>query len=246
MQQHRGFSARSNDWNFVFRNPESGAPNVMPNKPPENDRPVVAPATGPFADVSNDSRRAFPTADAIVSLEAQEFGEQIEPTTEAVWESLLEKDLRDFLVGNLSEAFGQRLELIGTEVQVDVGRIDLLARDSEGTIWVIELKNRVCSREVIGQVLSYIGAIRKQHPSSNVRGVVVGPAFDDGAMSALDAAGDVVFFQFRVRYSLSEHAKSPSSLEKAIRQGLAHPQPWVIDVSKGLLFLRSTCNCRGG
>lgn len=153
-------------------------------------------------------------------------------------EALLEKDLRDYLADHLGEAFGEPLELLGTEVPCDVGRIDVLARDAAGTILVIELKNRTCTRDVVGQLLSYLGSVRKQYASSVVRGVAVGPAFDASALSALEATSDIVFFTFRVAYSITESGKSPNlrGISSANRDRVSLGKLWVIDVNKEIIF----------
>jgi len=61
---------------------------------------------------------------------------------------------------NLHLLGGSRLELIQTEYPIkfvkDFGRIDLLAKDSQGDLAVIEVKRGVAGRSVLGQVQSYM------------------------------------------------------------------------------------------
>lgn len=177
-----------------------------------------------------------------VTVEVPETSERGSVIPESAPESLLERDLRNSLVRDLGNAFGQDLELIGAEVAVEVGRVDILAKDAAGSIWVVELKNKTCTRDVVGQVLSYVGATRKQYPGSLVRGVVVGPDFDDTALSALEATHDIVFFKFSVSYTLTEHATSPNLRPVPAKTELSSVKSWVIDVSKRLLFRRANAS----
>gem|GEM_PF-4241083 len=151
-------------------------------------------------------------------------------------EALLEKHLRDFLSSHLSEAFGHQLELLGTEFSTDVGRIDILARHSSGPIWVIELKNQTGTREAVGQLLSYVGAIKRMYPLNLVRGFLIAPEFDKTALSALEITSDILFFTFKVRYTLNEKSRSPNlrgNIEKQLEA------EWTIDVDKEVIFHKS-------
>lgn len=106
------------------------------------------------------------------------------PTTEEQTEFVLEKYLEEFIVGNWSKLdFGEKLKLfededgnIGQQYFADgVGYIDILALDKNNNFVVIELKKGRKNDEVVGQVLRYIGWVRK-HLAKNeqdVRGLVV-------------------------------------------------------------------------
>ena len=70
-----------------------------------------------------------------------------------------EKRLEDYLESRLWLT-GQDLLIIGRQVKVDRWVIDLLAIDSTGTIYIIELKWEEASPSVIGQVFAYSYSVK--------------------------------------------------------------------------------------
>ena len=82
---------------------------------------------------------------------------------------LLEKHVQTYLAHNL-HLLGENLSLIGTEHDVSVGRIDVLAVDADFNHTVVEVKVGTASRDAIGQLQSYMGAVKRIFPDSNVRG----------------------------------------------------------------------------
>lgn len=72
----------------------------------------------------------------------------------------LEKNLEDWLGAN-PHLLGDDILLIGRQVRTDHGIIDLLALDREGRTVVIELKRGRASREVVGQLNSYLTIVNK-------------------------------------------------------------------------------------
>lgn len=97
---------------------------------------------------------------------------------EALLEELIEEQIR-----RGKKVFARRMEIFecadgryGRQLIIpDVGRLDLLAQDLEsGELIVIELKRDVGDREVVGQILGYMGWV-SQHltkPEQNVVGVI--------------------------------------------------------------------------
>ena len=80
----------------------------------------------------------------------------------------VEKDLEDYLEVHLSLP-GQDLLIIGRQVETAGGRIDLLAIDSTGVIYIIELKLRAADPRVIGQVLAYRHSIKQLNCEEIIR-----------------------------------------------------------------------------
>ncbi|MDX2152089.1 MAG: DUF4268 domain-containing protein [Bryobacteraceae bacterium] len=72
----------------------------------------------------------------------------------------LEKHLEDWLGAN-PHLLGDDILLIGRQVRTDHGIIDLLALDREGRAVVIELKRGLASREVVGQLNSYLTIVNR-------------------------------------------------------------------------------------
>ncbi len=84
-----------------------------------------------------------------------------------------EEDLEDYLEAHLS-LLGQDLLIIGRQVKVVGGLIDLLAIDPTGVIYVIELKLNGASPSVIAQVLGYRRSIKRLNREKIIRVVADG------------------------------------------------------------------------
>jgi hypothetical protein len=138
-------------------------------------------------------------------------------STEAVGESLLfplEKFLEEFIVSNWEKTLlGKTLALHAedeeraTQYVTAVGRIDILAREKESHDWVvIELKKGKGSDEVVGQLLRYMGWVKrhKAKGSENVRGIIITSAADDWIKYAMLASRDISFYTYRVSFDLVE------------------------------------------
>ena len=124
-------------------------------------------------------------------------------------QSILERDVQFYLAENLSSALNEALELVGKEVSVPFGRIDVLARDASGRLVAIELKVGVASRDAIGQLQSYMGALQVQYPGIIVRGILVAASLDDKAEAALSVARNIQFWSYNVRFTFRQVKESP-------------------------------------
>lgn len=92
-----------------------------------------------------------------------------------------ETDLQRFLERNPS-AIENGLELVEREVDVEAGgRIDLLCKDTENTLVVVELKVGTADDRTLGQLQRYIGWVtrKKATPGQRVRGIIVAETFDE-------------------------------------------------------------------
>lgn len=91
----------------------------------------------------------------------------------------------------------------GAERSVDSGFIDITARDSSGTIVVIELKAGPAGQRAIGQILSYMGDIAGEE-GGNVRGILVASEFDAKAKAAARMVPDLTLTKYRIQFLFSE------------------------------------------
>src|SRR5438105_7741018 len=72
----------------------------------------------------------------------------------------LEKDLHSYLAARVNEIeSGLTLVDNGVEYQTEAGRIDLLAKDENGHLVVIELKAGKAKDNALGQLLGYMGCL---------------------------------------------------------------------------------------
>lgn len=123
----------------------------------------------------------------------------------------LEKHLEEFIVENWQKIdFGEDLELYVDEngnkgqqyYTEEVGYIDLLARDKQGSYVVIELKKGRKNDEVVGQVLRYMGWVRQNLCKKNetVRGCIIVGERDPKltyALSEIDTKVSAMVYQIK-------------------------------------------------
>lgn len=128
----------------------------------------------------------------------------------------LERYLRDFIASNWEKTpLGKTLALheedgeFAVEFPTDVGRIDILARDKARRDWVVvELKKGVESDRAVGQLLRYMGWVKKHRATENeeVRGIIIAGQPDDRIRYAVSVCPTVSFCTYRVSFELVEES----------------------------------------
>lgn len=115
----------------------------------------------------------------------------------------LEKDLQQYLSTRVSE-LEQGLKLVegGVEYSTEAGRIDLLAKDNEDQLVVIELKAVKGKDSALGQLLGYIGCLSKQN--NNVRGILVASDFDSRVVFAASNLPNIRLIKYELSFKLNE------------------------------------------
>lgn len=92
-----------------------------------------------------------------------------------------EYDLETFLVDNFSYVF-PGLRLKDRQFPVQSGKVDLLAKDTDGYV-VIELKRGRPTERLVGQLLRYMDDVAawlaERHDGASVRGIIVSEQVDD-------------------------------------------------------------------
>jgi endonuclease len=148
-------------------------------------------------------------ADAISVL-----GEGIEDAVseEEQFEFALESHLRDFTARNLATLpiTNKRLKLFvgptnrnGVEYPTDVGPIDILAEDESGNLIVFELKLSRGPDRAMGQLLRYMGWVKKilagQH---EVYGIIVARDMDEKLQFAALPVPNVSLLEYEIDFRL--------------------------------------------
>lgn len=93
----------------------------------------------------------------------------------------------------------------GFQYPCGVGYIDILARSTNGKDWlVIELKRDKTSDATVGQVLRYMGWVKKKmaQPGEEVKGLIIARQTDESLLYALNATKDVDLQLYEVEFRL--------------------------------------------
>jgi len=120
----------------------------------------------------------------------------------------LEKDLRDYLAEN-PDLIEKGLSLVGKEHPIEgAGRADLLCKDKRGNYIVIETKKARESEKVVGQILKYIGGLKKEGKKTT-RGIIIVNEPDDKLDLAIEAVKDLIKLKYyKVSFEITD---SPTS-----------------------------------
>lgn len=141
-------------------------------------------------------------------------------------EFVLEKYLEDFIVTNFATIFKNELRIFqdadgndGQQYGTDIGPIDILAQTRSGDSFVvIELKKGRPSDQVVGQVLRYMGWVKKNLCSKGepVRGLVICREPDPKLSYALEMTNNIDVRYYSVAFKLSERLPN-NALEPTAR-----------------------------
>jgi restriction system protein len=127
---------------------------------------------------------------------------------------VLEKYLEDFIVSNFDTIFKRQLKIYedaegndGQQYGTEIGSIDILAVEPKsGAFVVIELKKGRPSDQVVGQVLRYMGWVKK-HLCTNgqaVKGLVICRDHDPKLTYALEMTNNIDVRYYSVSFKLTE------------------------------------------
>ncbi len=140
------------------------------------------------------------------------------PVRERYVQHRLASDLRFYLKRDLT--------VRGTEVHLEgVGRIDILAENDKGDLVVIELKVVTPTRDVVAQILSYMGALAKQFPSKRIEGLIIAPDFDIPTISAASTSSAISLLRLMINWEPKIVKVDGTDLESNLGQE-ANPSSW--------------------
>ncbi len=119
----------------------------------------------------------------------------------------LEKDLHSYLAARVEE-IEQGLVLVdnGVEYPTDAGRIDILAKDKDGNLVVIELKAGKVKDNSLGQLLGYMGCISTStsFEKNSVRGILIASHFEQRVIYAVRGLVNVKLLKYQLSFDLQE------------------------------------------
>jgi len=138
-----------------------------------------------------------------------------EPLVEDPSEFVLEKYLEDFIVSNFATIFKGDLRVFedsegndGQQYATDIGPIDILAIDAQSNAFVvIELKKGRASDRVVGQILRYMGWVKRNLCSDGqmVKGLIICHDHDPKLSYALEMTNNIDVRYYNVSFKLREN-----------------------------------------
>jgi len=124
----------------------------------------------------------------------------------------VERDLRKYLIQNLNSLekglkLHQEQDQNGEEYAIEAGkmRIDILARDKEGALVVIELKAGVADLATFGQISAYMGWTKNNlAKNGKVRGIIVANHFEEKVKFAVQSVSNIKLKRYSLRFEFSD------------------------------------------
>lgn len=145
-------------------------------------------------------------ASASASLVETSLSNLAPPETAEKQRLSLERDMQVSLRSNIG-GLEAGLEIVddGIERAVLSGFIDILCRDAQGQLVVVELKAGKADARVIGQTLGYMGDLFEEE-GAHVRGIVVAHNFDQRTRSAAKAVPNLVLYRYSISFKFDLEA----------------------------------------
>lgn len=115
----------------------------------------------------------------------------------------LEKDLQRALRLNI-QSLEEGLEITdgGSERHTEAGFIDILARDGQGRLVIIELKAPIAKPEVIAQTLAYMQAVQSKD-QCEVRGIIIASDFVERVKLAAKQIPNLKLIQYSFQFNFN-------------------------------------------
>ncbi|HOV09389.1 MAG: hypothetical protein BWY23_02248 [Spirochaetes bacterium ADurb.Bin218] len=122
----------------------------------------------------------------------------------------MEKDLQTFLLNDLTQIEpGLKLVEKGKEYQIEVGRIDILAKDKNDEYVIIELKAGKAKDDALGQILGYMGFVSEALANGKpVRGYIIANDFEERLKYAVKNVPNVMLKAYKVNFSFVDINRS--------------------------------------
>ncbi|WP_421526299.1 endonuclease NucS domain-containing protein [Pseudomonas yamanorum] len=138
--------------------------------------------------------------------QADEYEVEDEANIEELVETsiTLERDVETHLVRNL-DSIEKGLRFIDRQVNIEVGRVDILAEDTSGRRVVIELKVGQAKDSAVGQIARYLGWYARQD-GKRPRGMLIASEFPEAVRFAIEAIPDLMLVQYRVQFAFNSVA----------------------------------------
>lgn len=121
---------------------------------------------------------------------------EIETSVDSSTSYISEKDLEDYLLKNIN-LIEEDLRVIDRQVDISGGTLDILAKDKNGVLCIIELKIKE-DKSIIWQSIHYPMGLKSKLNCGNVRMIVVAPEYSKPIRSALSKSGNVEMLKYSI------------------------------------------------
>lgn len=147
------------------------------------------------------SERKNPDETIVASFDRVDFTQSFDLRDEDELDVVgTERELHDLLMQDLS-VIEPGLAPLKHESYTSLGPIDIVARDSNGKLVLIEVKRRKADFDAVNQLRRYVAEVKKKEP---VRGILCAPDITDNAKVFAEKEG----FEFRkLDFAVKEHAE---------------------------------------
>ncbi|OLS62759.1 endonuclease NucS domain-containing protein [Pseudomonas putida] len=113
----------------------------------------------------------------------------------------LERDVETHLVRSLN-SIEKGLSFVDRQVNIDVGRVDIIAEDNAGRRVIVELKVGEAKDSAIGQIARYIGWYTR-HDGQRPRGILIASEFPESVRYAAEAIPDLSLVEYKVQFAFN-------------------------------------------
>jgi hypothetical protein len=122
-----------------------------------------------------------------------------------------EKDLQEHISHDLSKiepglTLYTEEGLSGREISTEAGKIDILAKDNDNNLVIIELKSSRAPHSSLAQVLGYMASIKNEFNVKNIRGIIIAEDFDKKLKMAVSLIPIVTLMKYKVKFDFEKIA----------------------------------------
>ena len=109
---------------------------------------------------------------------------------------ITEEQLEDYLIKNI-DLIEEGMKYMGRQIEVPGGRIDILAKDKNNNICVIELKIDE-DKSIVWQSIHYPKEIKKKYRADKIRMMTIAPSYSEHLLNSLKSLDSVETFRYNI------------------------------------------------
>lgn len=109
---------------------------------------------------------------------------------------ITEKQLEDYLIKNMN-LIEEGMKYMGRQIEIPGGIIDILAKDKNNNICVIELKIDE-DKSIVWQSIHYPKEIKKKYRADKIRMMTIAPSYSKHLLNSLKSLDNVETFRYNI------------------------------------------------